>query len=67
MIGALVLYVIIFPFTDNPASINWNKEMRLTTSQKLTKSVTEYLKNQPVNHQAGFFSDRALVVLGQLP
>ena len=31
----IILYVIIFPFTSNPAAINWNRDMKLSKTQQL--------------------------------
>ncbi|MEI7726111.1 MAG: hypothetical protein WCK09_13470 [Bacteroidota bacterium] len=43
----LILYVIVFPFTKNPAAINWNKDMSLTGEQKLAKGVAAFIKENP--------------------
>jgi hypothetical protein len=43
----LILYVIIFPFTRNPAAINWKKDMSLTGEQKLAKGVAAFIKENP--------------------
>ena len=44
----LILYVLIFPFTHNPAAINWKKDMKLTGAQKMAAAVGIYIKENPV-------------------
>jgi hypothetical protein len=46
--GVVVLYISIFPFMHNPASIHWDTEMQLTASQSISKGVAHYLKDKPV-------------------
>ncbi|MGB0839966.1 MAG: hypothetical protein ACPGXL_07490 [Chitinophagales bacterium] len=40
----LLFYVLVFPFTGNPAAIKWDKAMRLTPEQHLVEEVAHYLK-----------------------
>ena len=48
-LGSLVvIYVLVFPFTHNPAAINWKKDMRLTSEQKLATAVGMHFRESPV-------------------
>ena len=48
VLGSLIaLYVVIFPFTGNPAAIHWNQDMKLTGEQKLAKAVAGYVRENP--------------------
>jgi hypothetical protein len=49
--GMLLAYLLIFPFTHNPAAINWNQDMKLTREQALAKAVASYVKANPVQLQ----------------
>jgi hypothetical protein len=42
--GLVIAYVIIFPFTANPAAINWDKDMRLSKGQQLDLEIAEIIK-----------------------
>jgi hypothetical protein len=44
----LVIYVLVFPFTHNPAAINWKKDMRLNGEQELAVAVARHVKENPV-------------------
>lgn len=46
--GVLV-YVCIFPFTPNPAAINWRKDMMRSEDQRQAEKVAEYLKTSGDN------------------
>ncbi len=48
----LVIFVVIFPFTHNPAAIDWSKDLTLTGEQKLAKGVAGYVRNNPVGRGA---------------
>ncbi len=53
LMGSLVvLYVVIFPFTSNPAAIHWNKEMNLTKGQELAKAAAAFIQDNPVRKGA---------------
>ena len=53
--GILLAWVVAFPFTHNPAAVQWDREMRLSGSQTLAKGVAGYLHTVPVSPQATFF------------
>lgn len=39
----LVLYVVVFPFTSNPAAINWERDLSISTSQKSAHEIADYI------------------------
>jgi len=41
----LIVYIIIFPFTSNPASVDWKNDFRLTKDQQLAKIVSDSIVN----------------------
>jgi hypothetical protein len=48
----LAAYIIIFPFTSNPAAINWDKDMRLSKDQKSAIQTVDFIiKNKGTNHR----------------
>jgi hypothetical protein len=51
--GLILSYVLIFPFTINPAAINWKKDMCLSKDQELAKEVA-LLINQDSKSQHRF-------------
>ncbi|MFT7344782.1 MAG: hypothetical protein ACI9XP_001370 [Lentimonas sp.] len=44
--GLLILYALVFPFTSNPAAINWQSELSLNEDQKLIHKVALFLENE---------------------
>lgn len=40
----LVLYIIVFPFTGNPASVNWKKDMKLSFDQELARKTVDFIR-----------------------
>lgn len=40
----MVSYVLIFPFTHNPAAIHWDKDLNLMEDQQLITEAAEYIK-----------------------
>ena len=46
--GLLAVYVIIFPFTGNHASINWKNDMNQTEEQTTAKAIATYIKEHPM-------------------
>ena len=48
IVGTCILvYIMIFPFTRNPAAINWKREMHLNGGQKMAGAVATYLRDNP--------------------
>jgi hypothetical protein len=39
----LIVYIVIFPFTSNPAAIKWERNMMLTTDQLLANKTAEFI------------------------
>jgi len=53
--GLLISYIIIFPFTSNPAAINWERDMYLSKDQQLAIQTVDYIiKNKGANHRFVF-------------
>ncbi len=44
----LVAVVVLFPFSGNPAAINWKKEMKLTSEQSMARAVAGFIRENPV-------------------
>ncbi len=38
----LVVYIILFPFTSNPAALKWERDMMLSKGQKLAGQMTDF-------------------------
>jgi hypothetical protein len=36
-------YILVFPFTNNPAAINWDRDMNLTEDQKCAIQVSDFI------------------------
>lgn len=43
--GVLIAYIIIFPFTSNPAAIDFKHELSLNTDQQIAQVVTRKIKD----------------------
>lgn len=41
--GAIAAYVIIFPFTSNPAAYDWDRDFQLSPDQEIAGEVVDYL------------------------
>lgn len=41
--GAFIIYIVIFPFTSNPAAINWNKDLSLSQDQLSVIQVANFI------------------------
>lgn len=53
--GFFLLYVIIFPFTPNPAALNFEKDLQLTSDQHGVVEVTNFIvKNELKDHRTIF-------------
>jgi hypothetical protein len=52
--GLLLAYVVIFPFTGNPAAINFEKEMKLTMKQTMAGAVAAHVKTNPLYERHTF-------------
>lgn len=40
-----IAMVVAFPFTSNPAAVNWNKDLSLTADEQLVKQATVYIQS----------------------
>jgi len=56
--AALLVYILIFPFTPNPSAIQWEKDMMLNSDQKLAIQTVKFIRetkkiNRPLlyNHR----------------
>jgi len=43
---AVLAYILIFPFTSNPAAINWKRDLHLHPTQVLLEDVADFLRKQ---------------------
>lgn len=44
--NGMIAYILIFPFTSNPAAINWEKDLSLSPSQMIAQKVGIFINNQ---------------------
>ena len=49
----LISYILIFPFTSNPAAIHWEKDMKLTQDQKAAIKAVDYI-NQNIQRKTRY-------------
>ena len=48
----LIVYIVIFPFTKNPAAINWEKDFMLSKDQQTAIQVSDYItQNIGIDHR----------------
>jgi hypothetical protein len=51
----LIFYIVVFPFTNNPAAIHWNRELKLHEDQLSAIKVAEFITtNYSPNHRFVF-------------
>lgn len=55
--GLLVAYIIVFPFTDNPAAIHWKTDMCLEPRQQAALTVGNIVQNNKKNESQLLFND----------
>jgi len=48
--GLLVAYIVIFPFTSNPAAINWKRDMMLNKDQQSAIESVHFVFNRGGNN-----------------
>ena len=46
VLGAVFMVVLIFPFLSNPASINWERDMKLTADQHLIHQARSFIEDE---------------------
>ena len=49
--GAFLFYMLLFPFTNNPAAINWKKDMQLSMEQQAAIEIANFLDNNENDHR----------------
>jgi hypothetical protein len=52
---AIMGVVIIFPFTSNPAAINWKRDLNLNADQRLCQEVTSFIHEHALDDRRTFF------------
>ena len=53
--GLLITYIVIFPFTKNPAAINWEKDFKLSKDQQTAIQIADYInQNIGTDHRFVF-------------
>ena len=53
--GSLIIYIIIFPFTDNPAAVQWKRDMHLSIDQQCALQTADFIiQNKGKNHRFVF-------------
>lgn len=63
LIGVFLFYVLIFPFTSNPAAVKWEHDLSLLPEQILLKEVAAFLeKNQLDTHHTIYYAHPYLAV-----
>jgi hypothetical protein len=50
-LSLLTVAIVLFPFTDNPAAIHWNKELRKTDDQISANRVAKYIQRKKLMTQ----------------
>jgi hypothetical protein len=55
--GLLIIYILIFPFTSNPAAIKPEKDLMLSKSQLHALEVTEFIKKNNRNDRRFVYSN----------
>lgn len=51
----IIAYLVIFPFTGNPAAVLWGRDMYLAPEQRAAKAVAAYIHSQNPNPENRFF------------
>ena len=58
----IVIYSIIFPFTSNPAAVDWKKELNLSPPQLIANKIVEFLKENGLTSRRFIYTDVYLAV-----
>lgn len=58
VMGILVLYSMVFPFTSNPAALNPNRDLRLNTLQNMLIKTGNFVKNSPELNKGRVFCNQ---------
>ena len=54
--GFLIFYTLIFPFTSNPAAINWDKDLNLSKDQKAAFKIADFINERRDSNQRFIFA-----------
>lgn len=54
--GLLLAYIIIFPFTSNPAAINWKEDLSLSIDQHAAKEIADFIVQKKSANQRYVFA-----------
>lgn len=54
--GLFVAYLIVFPFTSNPAAIKWESDFSLSTDQIMAQKVSEFVQQLPNKKRRYFYT-----------
>lgn len=46
----MIIYIMIFPFTSNPAAIDWKKDLSVTIEQTAVQEVANFVSKQKCKH-----------------
>ena len=52
----LICYTLIFPFTSNPAAINWNKDLNLSKDEKAAIEIADFVDKIRSSNQCFIFA-----------
>ena len=54
--GLLIFYILIFPFTSNPAAINWDKDLNLSKDQQAAFQIADFINKRRNSNQCFIFA-----------
>ncbi len=58
----ITIYTLIFPFTSNPAAVDWNKELNLSPPQLMANKTSEYINENNLKGRRFIYTDVYLSV-----
>ena len=53
----LILYILIFPFTSNPAALKWNKSLSISKTQECALEIRDYFNSHSEQKKRFIFID----------
>lgn len=63
VLQALIIIVIfVFPLTQNPASLNWKRDLNLKQDQLIAQEVTNFIRQENISAKRFFYSHPYLAV-----
>ena len=54
--GLLIAYILIFPFTSNPAAINWERDLSLSKDQQSANQIADLISHNRGSNQRFVFA-----------